>query len=78
LVFIDRYTHSSIINIKSITGAECDSDHNSVVEKVMERPSVCKHILSHDKMIGKQDEPMDKGGSGMLQRTTSDEELGGI
>jgi hypothetical protein len=39
---IDRRWHSSIIDIRSFRGADCDTDHYLVVTKVRERLAVRK------------------------------------
>jgi hypothetical protein len=36
-ILIDRKWHSSILDVRSIRGAGCDTDHYLVVEKVRER-----------------------------------------
>jgi endonuclease/exonuclease/phosphatase family metal-dependent hydrolase len=41
-ILIDRRRHSSILNVKSFRGADCDSDHYLVVAKVRERLAVSK------------------------------------
>jgi hypothetical protein len=39
---MDRRWHSSILDVRSFTGADCDSYHYLVVEKIRERLVVCK------------------------------------
>ena len=39
-ILIDRRWHSSIINVRSFRGAECEADHYLVVAKVRERLAV--------------------------------------
>jgi len=39
---IDRRRHSSILDVRSSRGADCDTDHYLVVEKVRERLAVRK------------------------------------
>jgi exonuclease III len=41
-VFIDRRRHSSILDVRSIKRAECDTDHYLVVAEVRERLAVSK------------------------------------
>ena len=41
-ILIDRRRHSSIIEVRSFRGAECDTDHYQVVAKVRERLAVRK------------------------------------
>jgi hypothetical protein len=41
-ILIDRRWHSSILDIQSFRGADCDTDHYLVVEKVRERLAVSK------------------------------------
>ena len=36
-ILIDRRRHSSIIDVQSFSGADCDTDHCLVVAKVRER-----------------------------------------
>ena len=36
IILIDRSWHSSILDVRSIRGADCDTDHYLVVEKVRE------------------------------------------
>jgi hypothetical protein len=42
---IDRRWHSSILDVLSFRGADCDSDHYLVVEKVRERLAVGKRAV---------------------------------
>ena len=39
---IDRTWHSSILDVRSFRGADCDTDHYLVVAKVRERLAVIK------------------------------------
>jgi hypothetical protein len=41
-VLIDRRWHSSILDLRSFRGADCDTDHYLVVAKVRERLAVRK------------------------------------
>jgi endonuclease/exonuclease/phosphatase family metal-dependent hydrolase len=41
-VFTDRKWHSSILDVRSFRGADCDTDHYLVVAKVRERLAVSK------------------------------------
>ena len=41
-ILIDRRWHSSIIDVRSFRGADCDTDHYQVVAKVRERLAVRK------------------------------------
>ena len=41
-ILIDRRWHSSILDVRSFRGADCDTDHYLVVEKVRERLAVSK------------------------------------
>jgi hypothetical protein len=41
-VLIDRRWHSSILDVRSFSGADCDTDHYLVVAKVRERLAVIK------------------------------------
>jgi hypothetical protein len=41
-IVIDRRRHSSILDVRSFRGAECDTDHYLVVAKVRERLAVSK------------------------------------
>jgi len=41
-ILIDRRWHSSIIDVRRIRGADCDTDHYLVVAKVRERMAVRK------------------------------------
>jgi len=40
---IDRRWHSSILDVRSFRGSDCDTDHYLVVAKVRERLAVSKH-----------------------------------
>ena len=40
---IDRRRQSSILDVRSFRGADCDTDHYLVVAKVRERLAVRKH-----------------------------------
>ena len=42
LILVDRRWHSSIIDVRSFRGADCDTDHYLVVAKVRERLAVRK------------------------------------
>jgi hypothetical protein len=44
-ILIHRRRHSSILDIRSFRGADCDSDHYSVVAKVRERLAVGKRMV---------------------------------
>jgi hypothetical protein len=44
-ILIDRRRHSSILDVRSFRGADCDSDHYLVVAKVRERQAVSKRIV---------------------------------
>ena len=41
-ILIDRRWHSSILNVRSFRGADCDTDHYMVVVKVRERLAISK------------------------------------
>ena len=41
-IMIDRRRHSSILDVRSFRGADCDTDHYLVVAKLRERLAVCK------------------------------------
>jgi hypothetical protein len=41
-IMIDRRRHSSILDVRSFRGADCDTDHYLVVTKLRERLAVCK------------------------------------
>jgi hypothetical protein len=54
-ILIDRRWHSSIFDVRSFRGADCDTDHYLVVAKVRERLAVskqkhrnlmCKNVIS--------------------------------
>jgi len=47
-ILIDRRRHSSILDVRSFTGAECDTDHCLVVAKVRERLAVSKPAQRFD------------------------------
>jgi hypothetical protein len=42
---IDRRRHSSILDVRSFRGADCDSDHYLVVAKVRERLALSKRMV---------------------------------
>jgi hypothetical protein len=44
-ILIDRRQHSSILDVRSFRGADCDSDHYLVVAKVRERLAVSKRVV---------------------------------
>jgi hypothetical protein len=44
-ILIDRRRHSSILDVRSFRGADCDSDHYLVVAKVRERLAVGKQLV---------------------------------
>jgi hypothetical protein len=44
-ILIDRRRHSSILDVRSFRGADCDSDHYLVVAKVRERLAVGKRMV---------------------------------
>jgi hypothetical protein len=44
-VLIDRRRHSSIIDVRSFRGADCDTDHNLVVAEIRERLAVSKGMV---------------------------------
>ena len=41
-ILIDRRWHSSVLDVRSFKGADCDTDHYLVVAKVRERLAVSK------------------------------------
>jgi len=41
-VLIDKRRHSSVLDMRSFRGADCDTDHYLVIEKVKERLAVGK------------------------------------
>jgi len=41
-ILIDRRRHSSILDVRSLRGVDCDTDHHLVVAKVRERLTVSK------------------------------------
>jgi len=41
-ILIERRRHSSVLNVRSFRGADCDTDHCLVVAKVRERLAVSK------------------------------------
>jgi hypothetical protein len=41
-VLIDRRRHSSILDVRSFRGADCDTDHNLVVAKIRKRLALSK------------------------------------
>jgi hypothetical protein len=45
-VLTDRRRHSSILDVRSFRGADCDSDHYLVVAKVRERLAVSKRPVN--------------------------------
>ena len=46
-ILIDRRWHSSIIDVRSFRGADCDTDHYLVVTKVRERLAVRKQTAQN-------------------------------
>jgi hypothetical protein len=44
---IDRRRHSSILDVRSFRGADCDTDHYLVVAKVRERLAVSKRAAQN-------------------------------
>ena len=47
-ILIDRRWHSSILDVRSFRGADCDTNHYLVVAKVKERLAVSKAALKFD------------------------------
>jgi hypothetical protein len=45
-VLIDRRWHSSILDVRSIRGADCDTDQYSVVAKIKERLAISKQPVN--------------------------------
>ena len=43
-VLIDRRCHSSVLDVRSLKGADCDTDHYLVIAKVRERSAVVKQV----------------------------------
>ena len=41
---LDRRWYSSILDVQSVRGADCDTDHYLVVAKVMERLAIIKEV----------------------------------
>jgi endonuclease/exonuclease/phosphatase family metal-dependent hydrolase len=41
-ILVDRRRHSSVLSVQSFKGADCETDHYLVVEKVRERLAVSK------------------------------------
>ena len=48
-VLIDRRWHSSVLDVRSFRGADCDTDHYLVIAKVRKRLAVSKQAA-----VGKQ------------------------
>jgi hypothetical protein len=46
-ILIDRRRHSSILDVRSFRGADCDSDHYVVVAKVRERLAMGKRMVKN-------------------------------
>jgi hypothetical protein len=44
-ILIDRRRHSSILDVRSFRGADCDSEHYLVVAKIRERLAVSKRMV---------------------------------
>jgi hypothetical protein len=42
---IDRRCHSSVLDVQSFGGTDCDTDHYLLVAKVRERLAVCKQTV---------------------------------
>jgi hypothetical protein len=49
-ILIDRRRHSSILDVISFRGTDCDSDHYLVVAKVRERLAVSKQMVKKGDM----------------------------
>jgi hypothetical protein len=47
-ILIDMRRHSSILDVRSFRGADCDSDHYLVVAKVRERLAVSKPMVKRE------------------------------
>jgi hypothetical protein len=45
-ILIDRRRHSSVLDVRFLRGADCDSDHYLVVAKVRERLAVGKRMVN--------------------------------
>ena len=43
-ILIDRRRQSSILDVRSFMGADCDTDHYQVIAKVRERLAVSKQV----------------------------------
>jgi len=60
-VLIDRRWHSSVLDVRSFRGADCDTDHYLVIAKVRERLAVGKQVAQRfDRQrfnLGKLNEP---------------------
>jgi hypothetical protein len=44
-ILIYRRRHSSMLDVRSVRGADCDSDHYLVVAKIRERLAVSKRMV---------------------------------
>jgi hypothetical protein len=44
-ILIDRRWHSSVLDVRSFRGVDCNTDHYLVVAKVRERLAVCKQTV---------------------------------